>query len=346
MILVTGGAGFIGSHFVLDWLGTVGEPVLNLDKLSYAGSKARLADIAHRADHVFVQGDIADTALVTQLLKRYQPRAVVHFAAQTHVDRSIAQPQDFVQTNVLGTFALLEAVRAWWQAQPAAQQTAFRFLHVSTDEVYGSQTPEQAPVCETHVLAPGNPYAASKAASEHLVQAVHHTWGMPVLIGRSSNNYGPHQHPEKLMPMVLHRALQGQPITLYGDGQHVRDWLHVQDHCAALRAMLAQGLPGGVWNIAAGNPQRNLELARMLCDLLDELAPTPDAKPRRSLIQHGPDRLGHDRRYAVNADRAREQLAWRPHRDFAAGLRDMVRWTVAHSALQSPRACDDLAQAG
>lgn len=329
MILVTGGAGFIGSHFILDWLSAGGEDVVNLDKLTYAGRLSNLAALDGHPGHQFVHGDIADAGLVGGLLERHQPRAIVHFAAHTHVDRSIAAPDDFLQNNVVGTFWLLEAVRDWWSALDAIPRGAFRFLHVSTDEVFGSLDEAQPPLTEDAPTRPNNPYAASKAASDHFVRAAGKTWGLPVLTGHCTNNYGPHQHPEKLIPLAVSRALRRLPIPLYGDGLQVRDWLHVQDHCAALRLMLERGEPGRAWNIAAANPQRNVDVVQAVCDLVDELCPEPGAPKRRTLISPVADRPGHDRRYALDPARIGRELGWHAQRPFAQGLRDTVRWHLS-----------------
>jgi len=325
MLLVTGGAGFIGSNFVLSTIADSGEAIVNLDKLTYAGSLANLEGLRGDARHVFAQGDICDRALVRGLLERHRPRAVVHLAAESHVDRSIEGPAPFVQTNVVGTFALLEEARAYWSGLAEPERGAFRFLHVSTDEVYGSLGPGDPAFSETTPYAPNSPYSASKAASDHLVRAYHHTYGLPVLITNCSNNYGPHQFPEKLIPLMIHHALAGKLLPVYGDGQNVRDWLHVLDHCAALRAVLARGRPGEVYNIGGGAEMKNIDLVRMVCALLD------DARPRTggsyaSLITFVQDRPGHDRRYAIDSRKIQRELGWRPAESFESGLRKTVRW--------------------
>jgi len=325
MLLVTGGAGFIGSNFVLSTIAEEGEPVVNVDKLTYAGSLANLDALRGDARHVFVQGDICDRGLLRQLLERHQPRAVVHLAAESHVDRSIEGPAPFVQTNVVGTFALLEEARAYWSGLAEPQRGAFRFLHVSTDEVYGSLGPDDPAFTETTPYAPNSPYSASKAGSDHLARAYHHTYGLPVLITNCSNNYGPRQFPEKLIPLMIQHALAGKPLPVYGDGQNVRDWLFVLDHCAALRTVLAKGRPGEVYNIGGSAEMKNIDLVRMLCALLD------DARPRTggsyaSQISFVTDRPGHDRRYAIDARKIQRELGWRPAESFESGLRKTVRW--------------------
>jgi dTDP-glucose 4,6-dehydratase len=325
MLLVTGGAGFIGSNFVLSSLAATGEPIVNLDKLTYAGNAANLEALRADAGHIFVKGDICDRALVRQLFERHRPRAVVHLAAESHVDRSIEGPAEFVQTNVVGTFALLEEARAYWLSLAAPERAAFRFLHVSTDEVYGSLGPDDSAFSETTPYAPNSPYSASKAASDHLVRAYWHTYGLPTLTTNCSNNYGPHQFPEKLIPLMIHEALAGKPLPVYGDGQNVRDWLYVLDHCAALRVVLEGGRPGEVYNIGGSAEMKNLDLVRMLCALLD------DARPRTGgsyadLISFVKDRPGHDRRYAIDARKLQRELGWKPEESFASGLKKTVRW--------------------
>ena len=327
MLLVTGGAGFIGSNFVLTTLAASGEPIVNLDKLTYAGNAANLDALRADARHVFVKGDICDRTLVRQLFERHRPRAVVHLAAESHVDRSIAGPAEFVQTNVVGTFALLEEARAYWLSLAAPERAAFRFLHVSTDEVYGSLGPDDPAFSEATPYAPNSPYSASKAASDHLVRAYWHTYGLPTLTTNCSNNYGPHQFPEKLIPLMIHQALAGKPLPVYGDGQNVRDWLYVLDHCAALRAVLAGGRPGEVYNIGGGAEMKNVDLVKMLCALLD------DARPRTGgsyadLISFVKDRPGHDRRYAIDSRKIQRELGWQPAESFASGLKKTVRWYV------------------
>lgn len=323
-ILVTGGAGFIGGNFVLDWLAGCDEPVVNLDKLTYAGNLLTLQSLAGDARHQFVRGDIADSALLCQLLQQYRPRAVLNFAAESHVDRSIHGPDAFIATNIVGSFRLLEAVRDYWQQLPEAEQVAFRLLQVSTDEVYGSLAPGDAGFSEQHRYQPNSPYAASKAAADHLVRAWHHTYGLPVLTTHCSNNYGPYQFPEKLIPLVLHNALAGQPLPIYGDGQQVRDWLYVADHCAALRTVLAHGQPGEHYNIGGNAELSNLQLVHTLCALLDELR--PGAAPYATLIRHVADRPGHDRRYAIDAGKLQRELGWQPAESFASGIRKTVQW--------------------
>ncbi|HSG74653.1 MAG TPA: dTDP-glucose 4,6-dehydratase [Burkholderiales bacterium] len=325
MLLVTGGAGFIGSNFVLSTLAAAGEPIVNLDKLTYAGNAANLDALRGDARHVFVKGDICDRALVRQLLERHRPRAVVHLAAESHVDRSIEGPAEFVQTNVVGTFALLEEARSYWQSLPAAARAAFRFLHVSTDEVYGSLGAEDPAFSETTPYAPNSPYSASKAASDHLVRAYWHTYGLPTLTTNCSNNYGPHQFPEKLIPLMIHQALAGKPLPVYGDGQNVRDWLYVLDHCAALRVVLERGRPGEAYNIGGGAEMKNIDLVKTLCALLD------DARPRTGggyadLISFVKDRPGHDRRYAIDSRKIQRELGWKPEESFQSGLKKTVRW--------------------
>lgn len=326
MILVTGAAGFIGSNFVLDWLGACDEPVVNLDKLTYAGNLANLATLAGDARHIFVQGDMGDSALVSQLLAQYQPRAVINFAAESHVDRSILGPGDFIQTNVVGTFGLLEAVRAYWGALPEKSQAAFRFLHVSTDEVYGSLERNAPAFTETHRYEPNSPYSASKAASDHLVRAYHHTYGLPVLTTNCSNNYGPYHFPEKLIPLCIHNALAGKPLPIYGDGQQIRDWLYVKDHCSAIRRVLEAGRLGEVYNIGGWNEKANLDVVNTLCQILDEEQPRADGTPYAEQITFVTDRLGHDRRYAIDATKLERELGWKPAETFETGIRKTVRW--------------------
>ncbi len=328
MILVTGGAGFIGSNFVLDWLKSTDEPVINLDKLTYAGNPDNLAALAGDPRHLFVQGDILDRELLASLLAQHRPRAIVHFAAESHVDRSIHGPGDFIRTNVDGTFQLLEATRAHLATLDDAGRSAFRFLHVSTDEVFGTLGPTDPAFCETTPFAPNSPYAASKAASDHLVRAWHHTYGLPVVTGNCSNNYGPLQFPEKLIPLMIANALAGKPLPVYGDGQQVRDWLYVGDHCSALRRVLAAGRPGETYNIGGWNEKANLDVVHTLCALLDELAPR-DASYREQ-IRFVADRPGHDRRYAIDARKIERELGWRPAETFETGLKKTVQWYLAH----------------
>lgn len=326
MILVTGGAGFIGSNFVLDWIASAGEPVINLDKLTYAGNPGNLASLNNDARHIFVQGDIADRALVGRLLREYTPRAIVHFAAESHVDRSIHGPADFVQTNVVGTFNLLEEVRACWLNLPPDAKSAFRFLHVSTDEVYGSLGPQDPPFTETTPYAPNSPYSASKAASDHLVRAYHHTYGLPTLTTNCSNNYGPYQFPEKLIALMVLNATKGLPLPIYGDGKNVRDWLYVGDHCEAIRVVLANGRPGETYNIGGWNEKANIDVVRAVCAVLDEYLPTSALVPHDALMSFVKDRPGHDRRYAIDARKIERELGWKPKESFETGLRKTVRW--------------------
>jgi dTDP-glucose 4,6-dehydratase len=323
-ILVTGGAGFIGSNFVIDWLAAVGEPVVNLDKLTYAGNLANLASLEGDRRHAFVRADIGDQAAVEALLAQHRPRAIVHFAAESHVDRSIHGPGDFVQTNVVGTFRLLEAARGHWQALPEGERDAFRFLHVSTDEVYGTLAETDPAFSETTAYAPNSPYSASKAASDHLVRAWHHTYGLPTVTTNCSNNYGPYQFPEKLIPLMIANALEGKPLPVYGDGRQVRDWLYVGDHCAAIRAVLAAGRPGEVYNVGGNAEKRNLEVVHALCDALEALRPRPGGY--RGLVAFVADRPGHDRRYAIDARKIRAELGWEPRETFESGLARTVRW--------------------
>jgi len=331
MILVTGGAGFIGSNFVLDWIARTGEPVVNLDALTYAGNLENLASLAGDARHVFVKGDIGDRALVERLLAEHRPRAVVHFAAESHVDRSIHGPKAFVDTNVAGTFALLEATRTYWATSDDGARAEFRYLHVSTDEVYGSLAPTSAPFTENHPYEPNSPYAASKAASDHLVRAWHHTYGLPVLTTNCSNNYGPYHFPEKLIPLMIVNALAGKPLPVYGDGRQVRDWLYVKDHCTAIREVLARGRPGETYNIGGWNEKPNIEIVETVCRLLDEMRPDP-AGPRSRLIAHVADRPGHDKRYAIDARKIERELGWRPSETFESGIRKTVAWYLDNAA--------------
>ena len=330
MILVTGGAGFIGGNFVLDWLAQSTEPVINLDKLTYAGNLENLASLQGDARHVFVQGDIGDGALVTRLLAEHRPRAVINFAAESHVDRSIHGAEDFIQTNIVGTFRLLEAVRAHWSALAADEKSAFRFLHVSTDEVYGSLAPDAPAFTETHGFEPNSPYSASKAASDHLVRAWHHTHGLPVLTTNCSNNYGPLHFPEKLIPLMIVNALAGKPLPVYGDGMQVRDWLYVKDHCSAIRRVLKGGRLGETYNVGGWNEKPNLEIVRTVCALLDELRPRTDGQPYASQISYVKDRPGHDRRYAIDARKIERELGWKPAETFESGIRKTVQWYLDH----------------
>lgn len=330
MILVTGGAGFIGANFVLDWLARSDEAVINLDALTYAGNLQTLATLDADARHVFVQGDICDRTLVSQLLARHRPRAIVHFAAESHVDRSIHGPGTFVRTNVEGTFALLEAAREYWGGLSAAEREGFRFLHVSTDEVYGSLAPDEPPFAETRGYQPNSPYSASKAASDHLVRAWYHTYGLPVVTTNCSNNYGPCQFPEKLIPLLIVNALAGRALPIYGDGQNVRDWLYVADHCAAIREVLARGRLGETYNVGGWNEMTNLDIVHTVCGVLDERKPD-DAGSYARLITHVTDRPGHDRRYAIDARKIERELSWRPIETFATGIRKTVEWYLANA---------------
>jgi dTDP-glucose 4,6-dehydratase len=323
-ILVTGGAGFIGSNFILDWMNVTTEPVVNLDALTYAGNLESLQPVLQDSRHLFVHGDVTDRALVDALLRTHQPRAVIHFAAESHVDRSIHGPAAFVRTNVDGTFCLLEATRACLSAASPSQRDASRFLHVSTDEVFGSLEAAAAPFTEAHPCRPNSPYAASKAASDHLVRAWHHTYGLPVITTHCSNNYGPLQFPEKLIPLMIVNALAGRPLPVYGDGQQVRDWLYVKDHCAALRAVLERGQVGASYNIGGWNELSNIDLVHALCRLLDDLRPT--GQSYRRLVTHVADRPGHDRRYAIDARKAQRELGWQPAETFDTGIRQTVAW--------------------
>jgi dTDP-glucose 4,6-dehydratase len=329
MILVTGGAGFIGSNFVIDWLAASGEPVVNLDKLTYAGNLANLASLAHDERHVFVHGDIADRELLDRLFVTREPRAVVHFAAESHVDRSIQGPAAFVRTNVVGTFELLEAARSYWQGLGPERNAGFRFLHVSTDEVYGSLGETDAPFSETTPYAPNSPYSASKAASDHLVRAYHHTYGLPAVTTHCSNNYGPYQFPEKLIPLMIANALEGHALPVYGDGRQVRDWLYVGDHCEAIRVALASGTPGETYNIGGNAERRNIDVVHALCDTLQSLRPREGGY--RALVTSVADRPGHDRRYAIDAAKIRASLGWTPRETFETGLAKTVRWYLDHA---------------
>ena len=326
MIFVTGGAGFIGSNFVLDWLAASDEPVLNLDKLTYAGNLQNLVALDGDDRHTFVQGDLGDTALVAELLARHQPRAVINFAAESHVDRSIHGPGEFIQTNVVGTFRLLEAVRAYWSGLQGQVKTDFRFLHVSTDEVYGSLSQDESAFTENHRYEPNSPYSASKAASDHLVRAWHHTYGLPVLTTNCSNNYGPYHFPEKLIPLMIVNALAGKPLPVYGDGMQVRDWLYVKDHCSAIRSVLQGGRVGEVYNVGGWNEKPNIEIVHAVCALLDELRPRADCQAYSQQITYVIDRPGHDRRYAIDARKLEHELGWKPVETFETGIRKTVQW--------------------
>ncbi|HUW51138.1 MAG TPA: dTDP-glucose 4,6-dehydratase [Sulfuricella sp.] len=326
MILVTGGAGFIGSNFILDWIAVTGEPVVNLDKLTYAGNLENLASLKNDTRHSFVRGDINDRELVEKLLAGHKPRAIIHFAAESHVDRSISGPGEFIRTNINGTFSLLEAARTWWQGLGGAEKEAFRFLHVSTDEVYGSLGPNDPPFTETTAYAPNSPYSASKAASDHLVRSYHHTYGLPTLTTNCSNNYGAFQFPEKLIPLVILNALNGKPLPIYGNGLNVRDWLYVGDHCTAIRTVLTGGRLGETYNIGGWNEKTNLDVVNTVCAILDELKPAADGKPYASLIAYVKDRPGHDARYAIDARKIERELGWKPKETFDTGIRKTVAW--------------------
>jgi dTDP-glucose 4,6-dehydratase len=330
MILVTGGAGFIGSNFVIDWLAASGERVVNLDKLTYAGNVRNLDCLTGNPRHTFVRGDIADRSLVEGILSEHKVRAVVHFAAESHVDRSIHGPGDFVDTNIVGTFRLLEATRAYWSALPPTEKEAFRFLHVSTDEVFGTLSASDPPFSETNQYRPNSPYAASKAASDHLVRGHHHTYGLPVLTTNCSNNYGPWQFPEKLIPLIIANALAGKPLPIYGDGMQVRDWLYVGDHCSAIRRVLEAGRLGEVYCVGGSSEKPNIEVVKTLCAILDKERPRPDGSPYASLITYVKDRPGHDRRYAIDARKISAELGWKPAETFETGLQKTVRWYLDH----------------
>ncbi|MGE8634554.1 MAG: dTDP-glucose 4,6-dehydratase [Achromobacter piechaudii] len=325
-IIVTGGAGFIGSNFVLDWFQESSEPVVTLDKLTYAGNPENLASLKGNQAHKLVQGDIGDVELVSRLLGEHKPRAVLNFAAESHVDRSIHGPGEFIQTNIVGTFHLLEAVRAYWNTLPDVERAAFRFLHVSTDEVYGSLEKDDPAFSETNRYEPNSPYSASKAASDHLVRAYHQTYGLPVLTTNCSNNYGPYHFPEKLIPLVIHNALAGKPLPIYGDGQQIRDWLYVKDHCTAIRRVLADGQLGETYNVGGWNEKANLEVVHTLCALLDELSPRADGQSYKNQITFVKDRPGHDQRYAIDASRLERELGWKPAETFDTGIRKTVQW--------------------
>lgn len=332
MIFVTGGAGFIGSNFVREWLVHFDEKVLNFDKLTYAGNLDNLNDLRHDGRHCFVRGDIGDLGLVSSLFARHRPRAVLHFAAESHVDRSISDPGAFIETNVTGTFTLLEASRVYWSGLEGAERAAFRFLHVSTDEVYGTLNPDDAPFTETTAYAPNSPYSASKAASDHLVRAYHHTYGLPTLTTNCSNNYGPFHFPEKLIPLVIANALAGKSLPIYGDGGQVRDWLYVADHCSAIRAVLAKGQLGETFNIGGWNEKTNLEVVQSLCNILDALAPKKSGASYADQITFVADRPGHDRRYAIDATKIHRELGWKPAETFETGIRKTVQWYLENQA--------------
>jgi dTDP-glucose 4,6-dehydratase len=332
MILVTGGAGFIGSNFILDWLKHSNEPVVNLDKLTYAGNLNNLAGLTHDSRHVFFKGDIGETVLLKELLGTHRPRAVVHFAAESHVDRSISGPEDFINTNIVGTFHLLESIRTYWTKLAPAEKSAFRFLHVSTDEVYGSLGESDPQFSETTPYAPNSPYSASKAASDHLVRAYFHTYDLPTVTTNCSNNYGPFQFPEKLIPLIINNALTGKPLPIYGDGKNVRDWLYVGDHCSAIRTVLERGRMGETYNVGGKNEKTNVAVVTSICEALDELRPRADGTSYQSQITYVRDRPGHDRRYAIDARKIENELSWTPMETFETGLRKTIQWYLDNSA--------------
>jgi dTDP-glucose 4,6-dehydratase len=325
-ILVTGGAGFIGSNFILNWMKETHSSVINLDLLTYAGNPANLSSLEGDERYLLAVGDICNAELVTSLLREHEPRAIVHFAAESHVDRSIASPEPFIRTNVLGSFVLLEQALLYWSNLGDEDKSAFRFLHVSTDEVYGSLDVNDPPFSETTAYAPNSPYAASKAASDHLARAYHHTWGLPVVTTNCSNNYGPFQFPEKLIPLMILNALEGKPLPVYGDGGNVRDWLFVEDHCAAIRTVLENGRVGETYNIGGNSERKNLDVVNTICDLVDEISPNANLGSRRNLLTFVTDRPGHDRRYAIDAAKIERELGWRPAEGFESGLRKTVLW--------------------
>lgn len=331
MILVTGGAGFIGSNFVLDWFAQSDESILNLDILTYAGNLNNLSTLENNSGHIFVRGDIADGDLVSTLLKKYQPRAVINFAAESHVDRSIHGPEDFIRTNVVGTFKLLESVREFWVSLVGESKSTFRFLHVSTDEVYGSLDKNDPAFTESNKYEPNSPYSASKAASDHLVRAYHHTYGLPVLTTNCSNNYGPYHFPEKLIPLMIVNALAGKNLPVYGDGLQIRDWLYVKDHCSAIRRVLEAGQLGEVYNVGGCNEKPNIEIVQRVCGLLDELSPRKDGKSYLEQVTYVADRPGHDRRYAIDAGKIERELGWRPDETFETGIRKTVEWYLTNA---------------
>ncbi len=331
-ILVTGGAGFIGSNFILNWIGQEPSDVINLDKLTYAGNLRNLEKISSNKQYCFVHGDICDRKLVAALFKQYQPKAIVHFAAESHVDRSIHGPDDFVQTNVHGTFSLLEEARVYCSSLSETDRAAFRFLHVSTDEVYGSLGPNDPPFSESTPYAPNSPYSASKASSDHLVRAYHHTYGLPTLTTNCSNNYGPFQFPEKLIPLMILNARKGKALPVYGDGKNVRDWLYVTDHCEAIRVVLEKGLPGETYNIGGWNEKPNIEIVTTICNLLDELSAKDPVTPHKDLITYVKDRPGHDRRYAMDARKIERELGWKPRETFETGIRKTVEWYLQNDS--------------
>lgn len=329
-IIVTGGAGFIGSNFVLQWIEKTASTIVNLDALTYAGNRRNVASLDKNPRHIFVRGDICEQAFLASLLKAQQPRAIVHFAAESHVDRSISGPGAFVQTNVVGTFTLLQAAKDYWSGLAANEKSTFRFLHVSTDEVYGTLKPEDPAFSETTPYAPNSPYAASKAASDHFVRAYFHTYGLPVLTTNCSNNYGPYQFPEKLIPLMILNALEGKPLPVYGDGLNVRDWLYVEDHCTAIRLVLEKGKLGGTYNVGGSSERTNIAVVHAICDILDELRPNSALGSRRSLISYVQDRPGHDRRYAIDAGKLERELGWKPEQRFESGIRRTVEWFLAN----------------
>ena len=343
-VLITGGAGFIGANFVLDWVANSDEKIVNLDKLTYAGNLESLASLKNNPQHVFVQGEIGDAALLPKLLVEHQPRAVLNFAAESHVDRSIHGPGEFIETNIVGTFRLLESVRGYWHGLSEEAQSQFRFLHVSTDEVYGSLAPQDPAFTERHQYEPNSPYSASKAASDHLVRAWHHTYGLPVVTTNCSNNYGPLHFPEKLIPLMIVNALAGKPLPVYGDGMQVRDWLYVKDHCSAIRRVLEGGRLGETYNVGGWNEKPNIEIVKTVCALLDELRPRADGASYATQISYVKDRPGHDRRYAIDARKLEKELGWKPAETFETGIRKTVAWYlentewVAH--VQSGAYCD------
>ena len=326
MILVTGGAGFIGANFILDWIAQSDESVINLDKLTYAGNLENLASLQGNPQHIFVHGDIGDSVLLERLLAEHKPRAIINFAAESHVDRSIHSPEDFIQTNIVGTFRLLEATRGYWSALNDPDKSTFRFLHVSTDEVYGSLSKDEPAFTEQHPYEPNSPYSASKAASDHLVRSYHHTYGLPVLTTNCSNNYGPYHFPEKLIPLMFVNALAGKPLPVYGDGQQIRDWLYVTDHCSAIRRVLQAGKTGEVYNVGGWNEKANLDIVHIVCSLLDELRPRSDKKSYQEQITFVTDRPGHDRRYAIDARKLERELGWKPAETFETGIRKTIQW--------------------
>ena len=330
-VLITGGAGFIGANFVLDWVANSDEKIVNLDKLTYAGNLESLASLKNNPQHVFVQGDIGDVALLPKLLAEHQPRAVLNFAAESHVDRSIHGPGEFIETNIVGTFRLLESVRGYWHGLSAEAQSQFRFLHVSTDEVYGSLSPQDPAFTEHHPYEPNSPYSASKAASDHLVRAWHHTYGLPVVTTNCSNNYGPLHFPEKLIPLMIVNALAGKPLPVYGDGMQVRDWLYVKDHCSAIRRVLEGGRLGETYNVGGWNEKPNIEIVKTVCALLDELRPRADGASYATQISYVKDRPGHDRRYAIDARKLEKELGWKPSETFETGIRKTVAWYLENT---------------